>query len=261
MGLAGDHRRLLGFLGRRDGLVDLVRVVTIDFQHLPTRRAEAFDLIGLVRKRNLAVDGDVIVVPEDDQLAQGMPPGQADRLMADALHQAAVAGDDIGVVIDELAAVTRAQDLFGHGETHGVRNALTQRAGGGLDPVMQEVFRVARRPCAPLAEVLDLIQLHAVVTGQMQQRIEQHRAVARRQDKPVAVRPVGRSGIELQVFLKEDRGHIGHAHRHPGMAGIGGMNGIKGQRADGGGLVPVVGIGLAQGSDVHGAFSFGSGNR
>ena len=75
----------------------------------------------------------------------------------------------------------------------------------------------------------------------------------RREDEAVAVRPVGIGGIEFQVFPEQDRRDIGHAHRHAGMAGIGGGDSIEGQRTDGGGLGPVIGIGSAQGGDIHGA--------
>ena len=61
-------------------------------------------------------------------------PGQPDRLVADALHQTAVAGDDIGVVIDQIVAEPRIQQALGHRHADRVGEALAERAGGGLDP-------------------------------------------------------------------------------------------------------------------------------
>ena len=188
-----------------------------------------------------------------------MTAGQRDCLLADAFHQAAVASDDIGVMVHDLCPVLRAQHLFGHGETDGVGDALAQRAGGGLNRIGEEVLWVARGARAHLAEVLQLFDGKLLIAGQVQQRIKQHGAVACRQDEAVAVGPKRVGRVELQVLLKEDGGHIGHAHRHAGVAGIGGGHGIEGQRANGGGLGPVVGVCACEGCQIHGGFLWGCG--
>ncbi len=51
----------------------------------------------------------------------------------------------IGVVIDELLAVARAQDFFGHGKADGIGDALTQRAGGGFDALGVASIRGGQR--------------------------------------------------------------------------------------------------------------------
>ena len=111
-----------------------------------------------------------------------------------------------------------------------------------------------------MAEIADFFQRELFVSGEIQQRVDQHRAMARRQDETVTIRPLRRGCIKFQVFFKQHRGHIGHAHRHAGMAGIGGVNGIQRQGANGRGLHPVVGICLCKGGDInrisHGAASF-----
>ena len=81
------------------------------------------------------------------------------------------------------------------------------------------VFRMAGGLAAELAEALQLIQRHVGIAGEMQQRIEQHRAVAGRQHEAVAVRPIRMLRVELQELGEQDRRHVGHAHRHAGMAG------------------------------------------
>ena len=60
-----------------------------------------------------------------------------------------------------------------------------------------------------------------LVAGQVQQGVDQHRAVARRQDEAVAVGPVRAAGVELQKFREQHRRHVGHAHRHAGVAAVG----------------------------------------
>ena len=73
----------------------------------------------------------------------------------------------------------------------------------------------------------------------MQQRVEQHRAVAGGQHEAVAIRPVGRGRIEFQELREQHRRDVGHAHRHAGMPGFGFLDRIHGERPDGVGHVPM----------------------
>src|SRR3546814_15121633 len=71
------------------------------------------------------------------------------------------------------------------------------------------------------------------ITREMQRRIDEHRTVARRQDESVAVGP-GRIGrVEFQIIRIKHRRDVGHAHRHPRMAAVHGLDGIHRKRADG----------------------------
>ena len=121
--------------------------------------------------------------------------GEPDRLMVDALHQAAVAGDDEGAVVDQLVAIDGVQVPLGdrHADRH--RQALAERPGGRLDAGQLEILRMAGARAAELAEVADVLDRRARVAGQVEQRVDQHRAVAGRQHEAVAVGPVrGRPG-------------------------------------------------------------------
>jgi hypothetical protein len=225
--------------------------MAVAFEHVPARGREPRHLVGAVGERNLAVDGDPVIVPKHDQARQFLPPRQRERLLADALHQAAVARDHPCAVIHDLPAPPGAQELLGDGEAHRIGDALPQRAGRRLDPLGMAVFGMARGDRPQLAEVLHLLQRHVRGAGEVQERIEQHRTMARRQDEPVAIGPVRRGGVEAQVLLEQDRRDVRHAHRHPRMARIGGGHGIERQGADGGGAAPVVGMGGGEGGDVH----------
>ncbi len=69
-------------------------------------------------------------------------------------------------------------------------------------------------------------------SGQMQQRVKQHRAVAGGEHEAVAIRP-GRVGrIEFQELRKQHGRDVRHAHRHAGMAGFCFLDGIDRQKAD-----------------------------
>ncbi len=252
VGLAGDHRRARIGLGRGDGGVDGIGVMAVDVLHVPARGRNAGRLVRGIGQRDIAVDGDAVVVEEQDQARQLLHPRKRDGLLADPLHQAAVAGHDVGVVVDDLRPPVRAQRFLGDGEPHGIADALSQRAGRRFDPGSMAVLGVPSGARAPLAKIPDLVERHVRVAGQVHQGIEQHRPVPRRQDEPVAVGPVRGGWIEPQVPVVQDGRHVGHADRHPRMARVRGGHGIERQGADRGGAGPVIGMRGAQSGNVQG---------
>ncbi len=157
---------------------------------------------------------------------------QRDRLVADALHQAAVADDRIGAVVDQRVAEARVHDPLGERHADRIAEALAQRTGGGLDAGRVAVFRMARGAAAELAEVLQLVERHLGVVGEVEERIEQHRAVASGEHEAVAVGPKGLARIEFQEFGEQHRRHVRHAHGHAGVAALGLLDRIHGERAD-----------------------------
>ena len=158
--------------------------------------------------------------------------GDRDRLVADALHQVAVGGDDVGAVVDDVVAELRRHQALGERHADGVAEPLAERAGGGLDAGGDEILRVAGRLRAELPEIPDLVHGHLLDAEEEEHGIEQHRAVAGGEHEAVAVRPARLGRVELEVAGEEHRGHVGHAHRHAGMARIGAFNRIHRERAD-----------------------------
>jgi hypothetical protein len=230
--LARDHGRAI-LLGRpAQGGGDLAVVVAVDGLHGPAGGLEAGDLVAGFRDRGLAVDGGVVVVEQHRQLGELQAAGDADGLVADAFHQAAVAGDHPGAVVDDVMAEAAGQMGLGHRHADGRGQALAQRAGGGLDAGRVVDFRVAGGQRAPLTEVLDLLHRHGLEAGQVKQGIEQHRAVAGRQHEAVAVGPVGLARVELQELAPQHGRHVGHAHRHALVTGLGLVHGVHGKDAD-----------------------------
>ena len=228
-------------------------VMAVDGLHVPAAGREPGGMIVGNREVGPAVDGDRIVVEQNDELAEAQMAGEGDRLVADPFHQAAVAGNHIGVVIDQSIPVAGVAQAFGEGQSHRHGEPLPQGTGGHLDPGRVAVFRVARGFRSELAEVPDLVDGHVLVPGQVEERIEQHRAVPRRQHEAVPVGPVRRRGIELQEPGKQHRRRVGHAHGHPRMPGIGSLNGVRREKADCIGHLEQVGRGggwgILQGGD------------
>ena len=220
--------------------------MAIDAQRAPAGGLEAHDLVVGDGERGGAVDGDLVVVEQHDQLVEPEVSGERDRLVADALHQAAVADDRIGVVVDDIVAQAGIEQALGQRHADGVGEALAQGAGGGLDARRVAEFRMAGGHGAELPEVAQLLHGHAGIPGEMEERVQQHRAVAGGQHEAVAVGPVRRRGVELQELGEQNRRHVGHAHGHAGVPAFGPLHGVHGQRADGVGHVPVqlVALGL-----------------
>jgi hypothetical protein len=171
--------------------------------------------------------------------------------VADAFQQAAVAGEDRGAMIDDVRAELGRQHAFGDRHPDRVAEALAERPRRHLDPARMAALGMPRRAAAELAETLDLIQRHLFVAGQVEQRVEQHRTVPGRQHEAVAVRPVRVERIELQEAAEQHGGDIGHAHGHAGMAGIGLLDGVHGERADGVGHVAMADGGRRRGGGTR----------
>ena len=199
----------------------------------PARGLETLPRIGGIGQRGRPVDGDVVVVIKHDQAGQLQMPGERDRFVADPFHQIAVGRHHIGLVIDQSAAEARVHMPFGQRHADRIGNALTQRAGGGLDPRNMAVFRVAGAGAAQFAEMLDVFDGDAGIAGQPQERVKQHRAMAAGEHEAVPVRPMGIGGVEFQKAGKQHGGDIGHPHRHAGVAGFGVFDRIHRQRPDG----------------------------
>ena len=164
-----------------------------------------------------AVDGDAVVVEQDDQAIQAPMGGQRGGFVTDAFHQAAVTGQRVGVVIAQRRAELLAHHAFGQRHADGEADALAERAGGAFDAVGKVEFRMSRSLAAETAELFDVVD-GDFVAEQIGQRIHQHRAVARRQDETVAVRPFRILRIEFQELREQDRGDVGATERQSGMA-------------------------------------------
>ena len=160
-------------------------------------------------------------------------PGQCDRLLADALHEVAVGDEHVGAMVHDLGAEGGGKMPLGDRHADGVAEALPERAGGGLDAGREEILGMAGRDRADLAEAFDLLDRDRLVAEEMEQRIDQHRAVAGRKHEAVAVGPGGIGGIEFEKAREQHGRDVGGAHGQAGMAGFRLLHRVHGERADG----------------------------
>ena len=167
-------------------------------------------------------------------------------------------------------AELRGQQALGERHADRVAEPLAERPGRGLDAARMAALGMAGGAAAELPEALDLVDRHVGIAGQMQQAVEQHRAVPVRQHEAVAVGPVRRLRVEAQILREQHRGDVGHAHRHAGMAGFGLFDRIHRERAQRVGHMAKLRVarcgerragadsGGGDGSVVHGLYDSGS---
>lgn len=220
---------------------------------MPVHIADHVPAIGLETRRGVvaepaggvAVDGDLVVVPECHQLAKAPGTGQRRGFVRNAFHQAAVAHEHPSAVIDDFqlrAVVALRQQLLGQRKAHRIGKPLPERAGGGFNAGSFAALGVTGGLAVQLAELLELLD-RQVVAGQVQQRVLQHRPMSVGQHETVAVEPLRIVGVVPEIIVPQHFGDIGHAHRHAGMTGLGGFDRICGKKTDGVGQLAAGGLG------------------
>ena len=220
--LGGEQRRLQG--------VAVVRPLT-EFDDVPSVRTEAPDDVVGDRQFGDAVDSDVVVVEHADQPTQPEMAGERCCLVADALHQAAVAGDHIRMVIDELWTESVAEEPLGDRHPDGVAEALAQRAGGDLDACGEFGLGMSWRERLPAAEGLDVVEVECR-TREVEHRVLEDRGVTVGHDEPVAIWPLGVGRIELHHPREEHVGEGSERHRGALVPALGVQRGIHGEPTD-----------------------------
>src|SRR5438105_15510154 len=129
--------------------------------------------------------------------------GERGRLARDTFHEIAVAADRVDVVIEDLRprpVVAPAQPARGDRHADAVAATLAERSGRGLHTRRMAVFRMSRRDAVELPEALDVLEADGELVAyaiafepaharEVQQRIEQHRGVPRREHEAIAVGP------------------------------------------------------------------------
>ena len=232
-GLGADQGGLVidrpGFV---NGLVDGSRIMTVYIaNHVPAIGLETLGCIVGEPAFDVAVDRNTVVVPEGRQLAQPQGSGQRTGFVGDTFHHAAITHKHKGVVVDDVVAVTvelTGHHLFGNRHADGIGDALPQRASGGLHTWRIAILGMTRGFGMQLTEVLQIVD-GQVVTGQVQQRVDQHGAMTVGQDEPVAIDPLRVAGVVVHVVVPQHFGNVGHAHGRTGVTGFGFLYGVHAQ--------------------------------
>ncbi len=85
----------------------------------------------MVGDRDRAIDRDAVIVEEDDQAIELEVASERDRFLADAFHQASIAGNHVGIVVNKTLEARR-EIALGNRHADRICNALAERTGCGL---------------------------------------------------------------------------------------------------------------------------------
>ena len=193
-------------------------------------------------------DRDVVVVVDPAEVVQAQVARQRRRLRGDALHQAAIAANGIDAVVEDVEArpvVALGEPLLGDGHAHARGDALPERTGGGFDARNPVVLGVPRGLAVELAEMADVVEgnrrlpqplvlgVHRLGAGEMQHGPEQHRGMTVGEHEPIAVGPDRVVRIEMHHAVPDRVDQGRERHRRAGVAGIGLLDRVHRERADG----------------------------
>ena len=223
MGARDDERRAI-LDGARGGqrAIDGRHVLAVDALHMPAARLETPADVLEERQVRRARERHPVRVVEHNQPAEPQRAGQRCRFAREPFHHVAVAGEHVGVVVHHLVlrSIERGrQPAFGDCQAEGIAEPLAERAGGHLHARRAAALGMARRPAAPLPELLQVVE-RQVVTRQVEQAVEQRARMTRRQHEPIAIGPRRVLRVVTKVAGPQHVGHRRRAHRHAGMPGL-----------------------------------------
>ena len=145
--LKGDEGRPPGiFLGLGNQLCNALDIVCITGKHLPVVCCKScLDILGECQLGG-TFDCDSVVVVEYNQLAQSQVSCKGCCLGSKAFHHTAVAGKNIGVVVNDLMLLCIeffCQHSLGNCHTYCICETCTQRTCGSFDSVCHTILRVS----------------------------------------------------------------------------------------------------------------------
>src|ERR1039458_440048 len=116
------------------------------------------------------------------------------------------------------------------GHADPVGQSLPQWPCGRLDTRSLAVFWMPRRATAPLTKPLEFLNWQ-VEARDMKQRVQQRTPMSGRQNKSIPIRPVGIVWVEFERSIPERVRHRRRAHGQTGMARVGLLHHVDGQKA------------------------------
>ncbi len=235
MGADGDDGRPVVGLGGIDGGRDRGDVVAVlDPLGVPAVGLEAGEHVLAERPRRRAVERDAVVVVEDDELAQLQVAGQRAGLGGDPFLHVAVAGDDVGPVVDDVVPGP-VELLRQRRSAMAMPTALPRPWPSG--PVVASTPEV--RPYSGWPGVIEPHWRKALSSSrrrrsrQVEHRVQEHRRVTGRQDEAVAVGPARVPRRVAEVAGPQGVRHRRGAHRCAGVPGVRLLDAIDREGPDG----------------------------
>ena len=180
------------------------------------------------------LNGDVVAVPDDDQVAELLVARKRAGFGGHALLHVTFGGDDVDVVVEGGGARCcfgvehAAHTTLCVGETNGGGQALAERAGGDFYALGVLVFGVAGGEGTPGAQGFQVAHFEAVAAEE-QLSVQGEGGVAGGEDEAVTAFPAVVGGILVHDLLEEQVGDRRQAHCGAGVAGSDLFYGVCGE--------------------------------
>src|SRR5262245_14737058 len=144
--------------------LDAIEIVGVaDTEDVPAVPLESGGDILCEYEARLTFDRDVVVVVDPAEVVEREMTGERRRFGRHALHQTAVAADDVHVVVENgepRPVVMVGEPFLSDGHSPAGRGALAQRPRRGFYAGHPVILRVSRRLAADLPEAADVLQRH-----------------------------------------------------------------------------------------------------
>ena len=160
------------------------------------------------RDGRIILDGNAVVVPDDDEVAQLLRARQRRRLGGHALLHTAVAANGVDVVVEGAFALGGTgiekpmRTARGHRHAYRSGDSLAERAGGDFYALGVPVLGMARGGGAFRTKRGEIVHLQAVA-GEEQLNVLRERGMPGREHETVAAKPLIISRVVAQDLLVE----------------------------------------------------------
>ena len=234
--------RLLGRCVEGVDVLDVGLAVTglapVDVDDLPAVGPVARTHVLAEGDVGVVLDGDLVGVVDDVEVAELLVAGERAGLRGDALLHVAVGGEAPDRVVEgggprlRVGVEEAALAALGHRHAGGGGQSRPEGAGGDLDARGVVDLRVTRGQRAPGAQGLQVAELEAVA-GEEELDVLSERGVPDGEDETVAAQPRRVGRVVRHDLLVEQVGDGGEAHRRAGVAAAALLDGVGGQEATG----------------------------
>ena len=181
-----------------------IGMMAVDFaNHLPAIGRKPLGRLVSEPAADMTINRDSVVVIKRDQFGQAPCTRQRTNFVGNAFHQATIAEEHIGKVIDDIKVRTielLGEQLFRQRHSDRVGQSLAQRPGSSFYAGRIAKLRMARRFAVQLAKIFEVVN-RQIVSGQMQEGIHQHRAMTVRQNKTITIGPRWIFGVVPQMMI------------------------------------------------------------
>mmetsp|Transcript_59253 Transcript_59253/g.130033 ORF Transcript_59253/g.130033 Transcript_59253/m.130033 type:complete len:222 (-) Transcript_59253:266-931(-) len=166
-------------------------------QHIPALGCEDLCRVFTEGQVGPSIDGDLVVIVENDEFVQLQMSSQRRGLRTYTFHQAAITSQDKGVIVKKRKAFlveACSQMCFCNRHAYGVGKALPQRTGSHLHSAGHSELWVSRRAAACLAKLLQSLHRYLVgaaqsIACQVEHDVQQRTGMASRKHESVTVYP------------------------------------------------------------------------